>query len=344
VSNIFLIFWLGVLPLVMWPGAVDFEFPKFIVILIAVNLWAIPALINVKGNLFKVNNQIDKLIILTGIVATLSWLVNGSTGQGLIGLIYRYQGLITTWTLIEFYFVSKKIIKWQESKRFIIWIVRVILTIYFLGYRDIMGNPNFLGAYIAVISAFLVDRNFCEIEGKAESVWIIWMTGSRSAMMAWLINIILRGRKMWLIVSLIIVAGAIVYFPKKAVSSFDNRLILWNKTLLMIQEKPLLGWGPENFEIGFNSVLNDKDFDLKNVRVDRSHNLFLDIATNTGIVGLVVWGWFLVILFKNSGEFFYPLLSFLVIANLNVISLNSWVLFYLTTAMVSEKFLLRKDF
>ena len=105
----------------------------------------------------------------------------------------------------------------------------------------------------------------------------------------------------------------------------------------MIQKKPLFGWGPENFEIGFASVLNDKDFDLKNIRVDRSHNIILDIAANTGIVGLIVWGWLLIILFKKSGIFFYPLLSFLIIANFNVISLNSWILFYLTSALIRTK-------
>lgn len=287
--------------------------------------------------MFKVNNQIDKLIILTGIVSTLSWFVNGTTKQGLIGLIYRYQGLITIWTLIEFYFVSKKIIKWQESERIIIWIVRVILIIYFLGYRDFLGNPNFLGAYMAIISSFLMGRDFFEIEGKVEAGWIVWATASRSAMIAWLVNILIRIKRSWLIFGLIMAAGVVVCFPKKTISSFDNRLILWDKSLLMIQKKPLLGWGPENFEIGFNSVLDDKDFDLKNVRVDRSHNIFLDIAANTGLVGIIVWMWLLVVLIKNSGVFLYPLLSFLIIANLNVMSLNSWIMFYLTTAMISRK-------
>ncbi len=274
-------------------------------------------------------------MILIGLVTTLSWIINDVSSQGLFGLIYRYQGLITIWSLIELYFIAKIIINWPKSKKLIIYILRLLTVFYLLISKNIMGNPNFLGAYISILSTFLIHPKINEIESKTESALIIWQTGSRSAALAWIFNFLIRLQKKWIILGVILAIIIVFIFPKKQISSFDNRLIIWDKTWQMVVKKPLFGWGIENYEIGFKSVLIDSDFDLKNIRVDRSHNLFLDILVNSGLFGLVVWIYLIFLLFKNARDFKYPLLSFLIVGSLNVISLNTWILFYLLSALIS---------
>lgn len=88
-----------------------------------------------------------------------------------------------------------------------------------------------------------------------------------------------------------------------------TRLSTWKITLKAIQEKPFLGWGPENFHIGF-----EKYFDptlppsLARLWLDRPHNIFLEILVNSGIFALIFYIAFWAILlwqlqvFKNKNE------------------------------------------
>ena len=69
-----------------------------------------------------------------------------------------------------------------------------------------------------------------------------------------------------------------------------TRLSAWKITANAIKEKPMLGWGPENFHIGF-----EKYFDptlppsLQKLWWDRPHNIFLEIWANSGIFALIFY-------------------------------------------------------
>lgn len=83
----------------------------------------------------------------------------------------------------------------------------------------------------------------------------------------------------------------------------QNRLLVWQIAWKVFQEKPVLGWGMDNFSYGF-----DRNFDpkiLENVRTqeawfDRPHNVFLDYLTSAGIIGFLGYLAFLVSLFWGS--------------------------------------------
>ena len=87
-----------------------------------------------------------------------------------------------------------------------------------------------------------------------------------------------------------------------------TRLSVWKTTIKAIKEKPFLGWGPENFHIGF-----EKYFDptlppsLQRLWWDRPHNIFLEIWVNSGIFALIFYLAFWILLFwqlqtlKNKG-------------------------------------------
>ncbi len=68
------------------------------------------------------------------------------------------------------------------------------------------------------------------------------------------------------------------------------RLWTWGAALQGIQERPLLGWGPENFYVAFNKYFDTRLFNPKGVaevRFDRAHNMFLDLLIDAGTVGLL---------------------------------------------------------
>ena len=73
-------------------------------------------------------------------------------------------------------------------------------------------------------------------------------------------------------------------------SSFQTRLWTWNSAWQGFKERPLLGWGPENF-----SAVFDKHFDPRHfipgkpseTWFDYAHSVVFDYLSETGILGLV---------------------------------------------------------
>ena len=83
-------------------------------------------------------------------------------------------------------------------------------------------------------------------------------------------------------------------YPRLSISQSlrDTRFYAWQISLKALQEKPLLGWGPENFSVGF-----DKHYDpslphiskIGNNWWDRAHNIILDIGMQAGVLAIVIY-------------------------------------------------------
>lgn len=65
--------------------------------------------------------------------------------------------------------------------------------------------------------------------------------------------------------------------------NFQTRLLLWKQSLKIFRERPLLGWGPENFY----PAIEKYGHPAFEVWFDRAHNIFIDYLTQTGILGLL---------------------------------------------------------
>lgn len=66
----------------------------------------------------------------------------------------------------------------------------------------------------------------------------------------------------------------------------------WKAAIIATQEKPLLGWGLSNFHSQLKRIKNQYDLDAKDYNDAHSHNLFLEVASGTGLVGLFLFlGW-----------------------------------------------------
>ncbi len=80
----------------------------------------------------------------------------------------------------------------------------------------------------------------------------------------------------------------------------QTRFWTWNSAFQGFKDRPLLGYGPENF-----SVVFDKHFDPRHFKpgvggetwFDRAHNIVLDYLASTGIVGFAAWLSFIILIF-----------------------------------------------
>lgn len=82
-----------------------------------------------------------------------------------------------------------------------------------------------------------------------------------------------------------------------ASETYKTRLLLWGQSFQAFKERPLLGWGPENFTTAFEKYYDTRHYDsatryapgnkYSQVWYDRAHNIFFDYLIFSGILGLV---------------------------------------------------------
>lgn len=69
----------------------------------------------------------------------------------------------------------------------------------------------------------------------------------------------------------------------------QTRLIAWEIAWKAFKERPIFGWGVENFYYAFNKYYNPKSLEhgYYETWFDRSHNIFMDYLSTAGIIGFV---------------------------------------------------------
>lgn len=66
----------------------------------------------------------------------------------------------------------------------------------------------------------------------------------------------------------------------------------WQAAVIAVKERPALGWGLSNFHSQLKRIKETYDLDAKDYNDAHAHNLFLEIASGTGLIGLLFFlGW-----------------------------------------------------
>lgn len=83
-------------------------------------------------------------------------------------------------------------------------------------------------------------------------------------------------------------------FTLEAIFS-DSRISAWKVSFKALKERPILGYGPENFSIGFDKFYDpalpgiEKAPDFPSSWWDRAHNFIFDIGVTAGIPALIIY-------------------------------------------------------
>jgi O-antigen ligase/tetratricopeptide (TPR) repeat protein len=187
-----------------------------------------------------------------------------------------------------------------------------------------IGNTSFMAAYLLFdiffalalfLSSFLTRRYYIQIySGIALLIMlpVLLFSTARGAIIAFGLGLFLivlgylffsqkqlLRRCAWAIVLGIIVFSCVclIVQPDFAKTRVDNlmsemkpRFTVWNMAWQSWQERPLLGWGPENFNVGFNKHFNPCLFLGEcggEIWFDRAHNIIFDVGVSSGLVGLI---------------------------------------------------------
>ncbi len=153
-----------------------------------------------------------------------------------------------------------------------------------LGYFEYFRNKK---RYLLLIPAGLVIA----------TLFISYSRGSLLGFFAALTFYNLKSKKhvFILLLVLILITGVIFTSPgleKNFLSVFsleDNqdRVYIWKSTLNMIKDHPLTGIGPGNYPFLFMDYIMPED--NRGHTVSYSHNIFSNMAAETGIIGLVLF-------------------------------------------------------
>lgn len=175
------------------------------------------------------------------------------------------------------------------------WFKIFVLTAAVLGFLGIY----FAGARAATLGAagglVLIGLLYCSFKPKRKSIRI-------------------TGRVALIVCSLIVLVSIVLLFiPGTFVSdkfveiTTASRAVNWSMAWKGFAERPMLGWGPENYTVLFPKFFNPCLFVPSKcggeIWFDRTHNVVLDKLATTGIFGLLSYvGLFLVmgyVLFKK---------------------------------------------
>lgn len=126
--------------------------------------------------------------------------------------------------------------------------------------------------------------------------------------------------------------------------SIQARLMAWQSGFTAFKEKPIFGWGIDNYFLIWNKYYNPANSFSGETWLDRAHNKLIDVLVMQGLFGLIIYLGFyftlLYFLFKkrplgNSSPFIGAILISYFVQNLFLFDeINSYLFFFAITAFV----------
>jgi len=174
-----------------------------------------------------------------------------------------------------------------------------------------LGRANFVGAYLVIVAPLTLALLLSARRRGPRKAWaallvgqllVIVLTGARSAWLGLVaalafFALLWWGPRIahfwrWLAwggVSMLALGGplGVLWLGRHRLGSIAARLTIWQGTLALIRQRPLLGYGADALGIVFPRVYAPElvYYQGRGVFVDRAHNVLLDWAVIAGIPG-----------------------------------------------------------
>lgn len=368
----FLLFAFLFLPLIFCPAIFNaYELAKIIFLRLFIEIVIGLSWIAILSGLLMIFKEYRKNTIVLTVLTYFFWVFLISiTGESwlrsLFGNYFRQQGFFT-FTHFIFLFLLIALLRNQIREKFLALSISIgaFLTSLYAIYQALLslsrgnyfpeiagafGNPNFLGGYLIIalpFVAFLAQKQKGSWFLLFPQVLAIILSGSRVAILLLLILSCFYFYfffKRGLSILILLLVFVLISTPStlRATSPYENRLRIWRNGLMAFLKRPVTGWGLENFEYAFSSVLQPaKDFIFNDLRVDKAHNEFIEILVASGLIGFCLF--LIIIIFaltslwqkmktsKNKDWWLAVFLSlslFIVRSQLNPVSIAEQALFW----------------
>lgn len=231
-----------------------------------------------------------------------------TTPTTFFGNIFRLQGVLLLWMLLLWSLYSP--ILSTTKKIGIIAMIALLgmVVAAFFGQTDLagravgtIGEANSLGAFVLFLLPLTMATKIQNRYSLLFSVALvlvagvcIFLSGSRSALVGLVIELIFFFRPRAIKLSLmtvvaIVILGASIALPfLEPRQDFDYRKDVWRTAVAAGMQRPILGWGIGNTEQGIEKGAHKIQTFPRFQYVDSSHNLFLDWWVQGGVIGLTL--------------------------------------------------------
>lgn len=347
INKIF-IFWLLFIPAINWNGV--YEGYKVLFFWIGSFFLLTYWLIKKRKQILESINIWDYFYWSWILVLIISSILGNDPISSIVGGSYRHQGVIffiSLWVIGKtFGFLSKKEKAFFSKSISYFLILQSLIVFFQLIFNKglVFGRPmgtfgeaNAVAGYLALGSFFTSN-----IYVLLTALLAIFLTGSRSGLIAFFVILFshLKVSRKTKVVLLVVFGLLFLFvwqrrqFVEVGPYKFEDRFIFAQLSVESIFQKPLIGYGAETGEIVFNNAFKEKKIKLGNFMVDRSHNLFLDVAIWSGFSGLLLFSTFL---FGNIYSIYkakdrrklYGAIAFLAFSLLQPLGVTHWTLFFL---------------
>jgi putative inorganic carbon (HCO3(-)) transporter len=215
-----------------------------------------------------------------------------------------------------------------------------------------LGNPGYLGQFITLV-LFIGGYLFISSKSKLLKLFygiaeilllgVLLLTETRAALIALFICFLLllvryriliwkqiKRINLAIVITLIVLVvflSSLLFFSVDinrltSFRSLNSRFEIWQGTIELISERPVIGYGEETFYIHAPEIINKTFLTLEenlNISIDRIHNEFLHVTYSygifQGILYLIFFGFLIYNFFKTKDQLVI-LLTLLVIANM----------------------------
>ncbi|MFA5098682.1 MAG: O-antigen ligase family protein [Candidatus Paceibacterota bacterium] len=201
---------------------------------------------------------------------------------------FRFEGSIgnssyvAAYIIFSLFYISYLLVSKYKNKLFsygaiALWVSALALLIVFF-----MAGTR--GAFLGLIASVLAFLACLAFSSKRWRKWII-LAG---AVMVVLVFTLVQFKDTPVIKSVPGVSR--ILSISLSANTFQDRVTIWKMAIDGFKERPILGWGPENFLQVFDHHFNIKYFNPNigfGAWFDRAHNIYLDYLAETGILGLL---------------------------------------------------------
>lgn len=314
-------FLLFILPLVIWPfGPSQFEIPKVLLFIFFTEILAVFAMLRrIKKGIFSIPRELLVFTVLL-LLLTIYHLLFLRTSLTFLGNPYRMQGIFLLWHL-NLLSIFSSVLAWRRLSFY--WYALILFSTLiaslFLGNSDVgrsvgtLGEPNALAAFVVFLWPFLYFapdivkkyRKYVRSASLIVSLLIIFLSGSRSGLLAYAIQIVFylflnvsKKLKLSLIIAFLLI-GAANLLPMFENVKYENRSVIWHTAFTAGLIHPFAGGGFGNTELLLRSVIRKENNSLIGYYVDSSHNIFLDWWVQGGIIGVGILAGIFIFTIRN---------------------------------------------
>ncbi len=188
-------------------------------------------------------------------------------------------------------------------------------------------NPNLLGIYMSAFIPLVAGLAILYFKGKNKALMSfltilalvgMFLTFSRGAGLAVYLVILflcIAGRKKLLISALVAVILIFPFVMPKDIKKWakevnynpivfmlnQDRISIYNNTINMIKHHPFIGVGVNTFSLNYGKYKTESAEKYAHTPdTIYSHDIYLQMAGEIGLLGLAVFFWFLFLIFKNA--------------------------------------------